>query len=559
MKRNFRDMKVRAKLLTAFICILLFYALTVAGGIWSITRIAGTLQNFYDKPYTVVNKSREMNTAIQSVGRNMLSMSISKSDEHLEETKELIQLLESGFTEIEQNEAADNTLVYEAKSAVDDIKTPRDTILSYIQEGKYDEALNVYQTSYEPKAKIARKALEELSEQTTSQAADYLNTGRKVEYNMLGILIAMAGIIAVICSILWHKTVQSITVPVQKIQKAARDLSEGNLHTQLDYEAKDELGELAENMRFTVHALYEYVSEVEKTLAAIGEGKLNYKSEIQFRGDFIALNEAMENIFRMLNSSMQQIDISAEQIAGNAEQVSNGSQILAQGASEQAGSIEEIAASINEISNNVTANAGNAMKSRQLADSVGNQVLDGNEQMRNTVELIKQIKKNSDEISGIVKDIDDIAFQTNILSLNASVEAARAGDAGKGFSVVANEIWRLAEKTSRASKETAKLAHKNSENVDGGLLAASETAQFMEGVVNGMQEVNSMVDLISEASQQQADAITQIRQNVEQISDTLQGNSATSEESAAASEELAAQAQILKGLVEKFEMNELDS
>ena len=176
--------------------------------------------------------------------------------------------------------------------------------------------------------------------------------------------------------------------------------------------------------------------------------------------------------------------------------------------------------------------------------------------MKRMVAVIEEIKKNSGEIGGIVKEIEDIAFQTNILALNASVEAARAGEAGRGFSVVANEIRRLAAKTSSASKLTAQLAQKNTVTVEEGIQEAGDTAKSLMKVVDGMQNVTIMSDRISDASVQQAEAIVQIRKSIEQISDIVQGNSATSEESAAASEELSAQAHLLKDLVERFEIDD---
>ena len=233
--------------------------------------------------------------------------------------------------------------------------------------------------------------------------------------------------------------------------------------------------------------------------------------------------------------------------------MSNSSQVLAQGASEQAGSIEELAVSINEIAESVKNNADSAVDSSRQAALVGQKLEECDGQMESLMKTIHEVKNNSGQITGIVRQIEDIAFQTNILALNAAVEAARAGEAGRGFSVVAEEVRRLATKTTGASKLTAELVEKNSDAVSDGMEAVNLTARTLKDSVEGARQVSRNMDKISETSVQQADAITQIRRSVELISEIVQGNSATSEESAAASEELSAQAQILKELVEKFE------
>lgn len=385
-------------------------------------------------------------------------------------------------------------------------------------------------------------------------ANDSLEAGKDLNQRVVILMVVLAAVSILFTGAVWLLITRSILTPVNQVKSAANAIANGMLETDLSYVSADEMGQLADDIRSTAAALSLYVSEISKGLSALGSGKLNYQVPVKFKGDFVAVGESMEKIGRMLRESMQQINSSAEQVSGGAEQVSNGAQILAQGASEQAGSIEELAVSINEVAESVRKNAENAVKSRELADSVGDSLIKSDEQMQQLMESIQLVKENSREITGIVKEIEDIAFQTNILALNASVEAARAGEAGKGFSVVAGEVRRLASKTSAASRLTANLVEKNTEAVGRGMDSARETARALKNSVEGAQEVNRVVDRISGLSVQQADAISQIRQNVELISDIVQGNSATSEESAAASEELSAQAQVLKELVEQFDI-----
>lgn len=558
MRRKLNDLRIGSKLFISFGVIIILYVLTIIAAVMGIRSVAGTLENFYNRPYQVVETSLTMRSAIQGIGRSMYGVAVGSGKldaDYLKEAKGYVKIIEEGLPVLKKKFTNDPDLIKDLEEKINTLKPIRDKTLELLEQNKDEEGLKYYQTEYEPKARKARNALKEVAASASENAANYLNQGKQTEARIIILIIILAAVILVITCIMWYFITKSILFPIREIKKAAGEIADGNLEIELKYTSENEFGDLSDNIRETAGALNSYVSEIERVMTDIGAGKLNCKSELQFKGDFVALNLAMEKISQMLKTSMEQIGSSAEQVAGGAEQVSNGAQLLAQGASEQAGSIEELAASINEISDSVKNNADNAVGSSKLADNVGCMVLDSSKQMEELIQSIGQIKKNSSEITGIVKEIEDIAFQTNILALNASVEAARAGEAGRGFSVVANEVRRLASKTSEASKMTAGLALKTTVAVDEGMTAANETADSLRRVVDGTQEVNGMVDRISESSVQQADAVTQIRQSIELISDIVQGNSATSEESAAASEELSAQSQLLKNLVEQFELD----
>lgn len=236
------------------------------------------------------------------------------------------------------------------------------------------------------------------------------------------------------------------------------------------------------------------------------------------------------------------------------EHVSAGSQTLSQGAAEQASAVEELASTINEVSQVVQENAQGAQRACEISQAVERSILESDEKMQNMTEAIQQINTKSSEVYKIIKTIDDIAFQTSILSLNASVEAARAGVAGKGFAVVADEVRSLAAKSAEAAQETGALIEQMVQAVQNGTAAADDMTHSLMEVVKQSKEVSEQTNMIAVHSKNQAVSIEEIVRGINQVSDVVQTNSATAEESASASVELSEQAKLLKQLVSRFRL-----
>lgn len=362
-------------------------------------------------------------------------------------------------------------------------------------------------------------------------------------------------VVLVVCVLLVTYVLKGIITPIQTVIQSSKGLSEGKLDFHIDVKSTNEIGVLADSLNTSVKNLNLYITDISNILNDMAAGDLTRKSNIEYIGDFVQIQKAIETIGHEQSQTMAQIHASSSQVDAGANQVADGAQNLAQGATEQASEVDNLMHMIEQISDQINGNAKSALVTEQQADLVGEQITVCNGQMQEMAEAMKQISDCSDEIQHIIKTIDDIAFQTNILALNAAVEAARAGSAGKGFAVVADEVRNLAAKSAEAVKDTSQLIEKTLHMVSTGSKLTDLTRDSLQQVVSGAGKVTEEIKVISEASQEQETAIGRIKESITQISTVIQSNSATSEESAAASQQLAGQAQVLKALIGKFKFN----
>ena len=343
--------------------------------------------------------------------------------------------------------------------------------------------------------------------------------------------------------------------PIKEASGRLKELSHGNLKDEVHVSrSEDEIGELTQALATTVQTWRDYIGDISASLAELDRGNLKLEMNMEYVGDFAPIKASFQRTIHMLNDTFCKLNNSANQVASGADQVASSAQSLAQGTTQQASSVEELAATVSDIHGHVAKTADNAKMASEQALATATELEQGKNQMEQMTAAMNQINDSSSQISKIIKTIEDIAFQTNILALNAAVEAARAGSAGKGFAVVADEVRNLASKSAEASKNTAALIEATGRAVQDGTAIANETAQSIGRIVVASEEAAKLVHEISDASQEQAASIAQVTLGIDQISSVVQTNSATSEQSAAASQELSSQAQILKGLVRRFEV-----
>lgn len=370
----------------------------------------------------------------------------------------------------------------------------------------------------------------------------------------------VVGTVAVIISIILMSIFirRSVSKPLANLTGLAQRMEHGDLGLRtkqtltVDIHSNDEIGYLTFIFLNMMKNLKGYIGEISVTLAAISDGNLNVETTQNYVGDFVSIKESLDEILKKLNNTMSQIMESTNYVSNSADQMSAGAQSLSQGSVEQAATVEALEKNVREISQRISQSAGNAQQASQLVETVGTQILESNQKMKEMIDAMQEINDSSNEISKIIKTIENIASQTNILALNAAVEATRAGEAGKGFSVVAEEVRALAGKSAEASKTTADLIESSIQRVEHGSKIASAMAEQLEFVVSGTNQAMETTIQIADDSRIQADAVSDIQEQISQISCVVQTNSAIAQESAATSEELSSQTKMLKHLTDMF-------
>ncbi|MGN0598605.1 MAG: methyl-accepting chemotaxis protein [Oscillospiraceae bacterium] len=370
------------------------------------------------------------------------------------------------------------------------------------------------------------------------------------------IIMVITCVLAAVTAMIFAK---KITDPIVCCSQRIVKLSEGDLTSEVPVvNSRDETKILADATATIVTELNNIFKDIERILEEISNCNLAVNSrenQHYYVGDYRQLVEYIDLIKIKLSDTINQISTAGEQVSAGAEQVSFGAQSLSQGATEQAASIEELAATIDLIANQIKENAVQAETASNKTNTAGGEMQEAISRMNDLVSAMHDISRSSDETKKIIKTIEDIAFQTNILSLNAAVEAARAGAAGKGFAVVADEVRNLAAKSAEAAQNTTALIEGTVATIEKGTYLVDEVAEKMTSVSAAAGAVAEINEQISAASRNTADSITQITIGVEQISEVVQSNSATAEESAAASEELSGQANMLEELISQFTLD----
>ena len=430
-----------------------------------------------------------------------------------------------------------------ANAAWEKYRGASDEILQLSREGKQQEASKLMTGEVYEAYKSFSKKLTILRDKFQVEL-DQAKTMANVCTVIIFIVIVAAGLaIAVVTTMIGKIITNSITEPVKQIDAAVASLRKGELSNveMLTYESEDEFGDTIRNLKEAMGILADYVSEISVEVKAIAQGNLTRNGDdiTDFLGDFSELKTSLLYILKRFNSTLTEISNLAEQVSSNASEVENASKSLADGATEQAGVIEELNATIDTVVDLAVNTAKETQNASARVKTSANKANEEKEKMNDLLMEMEHITEISKEIGNIITDIEDIASQTNLLSLNASIEAARAGEAGRGFAVVADQIGKLAADSAKSAVNTRDLIDKTLVEIEKGNTITRTTADAFNQIIADMESFAELAENTMEKANSQAESLEQIGQGIEQLSGVVQGNAASSEENTAISINLA--------------------
>lgn len=563
MLKKIRNMKLKFRLLLSYAMVIAICLSASIAALFMLNRIGDNLSSFYRNNYTVTINvwlaKREMQAARGVILNAILESDVEESAEYIDKAKESLRNMRATFPVIRNSFKGDIAMVDRVDKRLQEAIVYRDKVFALVETGKTDEAYEVMKSSYIPVLNQMADLLQQIADVAAHNAQDMVKEGEYAQASAITVIMIIMTFSIVSAALLGIYISNSIRKPVKEIEDAAQQLANGQLDgVCVSYTSRDELGKMSDSIRDLISYQKTIIEDISDILGDMSEGNFKVQSNVNeyYMGHYDRILVSMWGLRDKLSDTLWRISQSARQVANGSEQVSSGAQILAIGAEEQADSIEKLAIAVNEISEQVRVTKENADKARNQTDRAGAQVSESNQQMQEMISAMNIISERSDEIYKIVKTIQDIAFETNLLALNASVEAARVGELGTGFAVIAREIRSLADKTAMASKNTTALIKESVAAVKNGEKVAHTAADSLLQVIECTKQVIFMVDRIASATENQHKSISNITAEVRQVSDVVQNNASISEELAAASEELSTQTQMLDHMIGQFQLYE---
>ena len=540
-----KNLKVGVRLGLGFGCMVLLIAIMVAFAFIQMHKIQSQVEELVKVDMPKANAAADSLEAIENVSRSVVMIVAvadapfrDKEQKYIEEQRASYKDKFKKLGEMEKSEKG-KTLIEKITQATSQLAATNNKVITAAISGKQAEADKTLKEEWAPVYKIMENAFGELSNFQDGQAVEAEKRASALYKSAITIQLisfAIAILIAIVCAVL---ITRGITAPLARMRDMIQDIAqgEGDLTKRLDASSKDELGEVSRWFNLFIEKLHGIISQISNTSTQVA-------------------------------SAASQLNSTAEQIATGAEEVVAQSTTVA-----TAG--EEMSATSGDIARNCLLAAEGAQRASQTASN-GGMVVDRTvvvmgqiaQKVQETAKTVESLGARSDQIGNIIGTIEDIADQTNLLALNAAIEAARAGEQGRGFAVVADEVRALAERTTRATKEIGSMIkaiqsetieavaamEQGVHQVENGTEEAAKSGQALQDILQQVNDVTMQVNQIATAAEEQTATTSEISSNMHQITEVVQQTSHGAQESATAAAQLHGNAEELQRLVRQFKL-----